>query len=341
MIMNSPKPEQEHDLLSSLNGKSGLPWDMKIVLLWTALCIVSIYTPVINQSFLRLILVLLLILFIPGYVLLAALFPDSNDIDTIERIVLSIGTSIVITPLIGLCLNFTSWGIRLDPLIISLTAVIVVLVVIAGIRRARTSPESRYSLPVPEIRQTVMNEWAMRNRSKKDRILFFVSIFAIGLVVLSAALAITLPKPGEKFSEFFILGENRTADSYPRLINPNISYPMYVGIGNHEFRSINYSVEIYLVPKTANETAVATFQPVILPVKTYSVMLNHNETSVIPFDFTVPDANYNRVDFLLFDENPPCREITGSNRVNASYRNLHLWFNVTSPLALKNTTAFR
>ena len=339
--MNIPKPDQEHDPLPSLHDKSGLPWDMKIVLLWTAFCIISIYTPVLNQSFLRLILVLPLILFIPGYVLLAALFPDSIDIDTIERIVLSIGTSIVITPLIGLCLNFTSWGIRLDPLIISLTVVIVVLVVIAGIRRAQTSPESRYILPVPEIRQIMQNEWASRNRSKKDRILFYVSIFAIGLVVLSAALAITLPKPGEKFSEFFILGENRTADSYPHLLNPNIPYSMYVGIGNHEFRRVNYSVEIYLVPKTANETAVATLQAVTLPVKTYSVVLNHNETSVIPFDLVVPDTNYNRVDFLLFDENPPGREITGPNRVNASYRNLHLWFNVTSPLSVKNIPAFR
>ena len=123
IMMNSPKPEQDTTVSClPFNDKSGLPWDMKIVLLWTALCIISIYTPVINQSFLRLILVLPLILFIPGYVLLAALFPDSTDIDTIERIVLSIGTSIVITPLIGLCLNFTSWGIRLDPIIISLTA---------------------------------------------------------------------------------------------------------------------------------------------------------------------------------------------------------------------------
>lgn len=339
--MNSSKPEQDNDLQSSLHGKSGLPWDMKIVLLWTALCIVSIYTPVINQSFLRLILALPLILFIPGYVLMAALFPDSADIDAIERIVLSIGASIVITPLIGLCLNFTSWGIRLDPIIISLTAVIVVLVVIAVIRRTRTSPESRYTIPVPEIRQTVQNEWAMRNGSKRDRILFFVSIFAIGMVVLSAALVMTLPKPGEKFSEFFILGENRTADYYPRSIVPDISNPMYIGIGNHEFRTINYSVEIYLIPKPANETIVATSQPATLLVKTYSVTLSHNETSIIPFDLIAPDANYSRVDFLLFDETPPGHDITGLNRVNASYRNLHLGFNVTSPLVLKNTPAIR
>jgi uncharacterized membrane protein len=329
--MNSPNPEQEKGTLSSLHGIFGLPLDMKIILLWTALCIVSIYTPVINQSFLRIILALPLILFIPGYVLLAALFPDSKDIDAIERIVLSIGTSIVVTPLIGLCLNFTSWGIRLNPLILSLTALIVVLVIFAEIRRTRTSPESRYTIPVPEIRQTVQDEWAMRKGSKRDRILFFASIFAIGLVILSAVLVITLPKPGEKFSEFFILGENRTADSYPRVILPDISYPMYVGIGNHEFRTINYSVELYLVPKPVNETIVATLQPETILVKTYSVTLSHNETSVIPFDLIVPDNRYNRMDFLLFDETPPGSDITGLNRVPASYRNLHLGFNVTTP----------
>jgi len=334
-------PDQEETPPSVSPDKSGLSGDIKIVLLWTALCILSIYTPVINESFFRLILALPLILFVPGYVLLAVLFPDSSDIDTIERIVLSIGTSIVITPLIGLCLNFTPWGIRLDPLIISLTAIIVVLVIFAGIRRNQTSPESRYTLPVPEIRQTINKEWAMRNGSKKDRILFFVSIFVILMVVLSVALVITLPKPGEKFSEFFILGENRTADSYPGIVIPNRSYPMYVGIGNHEFRNVNYSVEIYLISTTANETANVAPHSMMLPVMRYSVTLSHNETSIIPFDLIIPDKNYARVDFLLFDEIVPSPDITGPARVNASYRNLHYGFNVTSPVVPKSTSTLR
>jgi uncharacterized membrane protein len=151
------------------------------------------------------------------------------------------------------------------------------------------------------------------------------------MVVVSTMLVISLPKPGEKFSEFFILGENRTADSYPHDILPNYSYPMYVGIGNHEFRTINYSVEIYLIPKPVNETTNVPTQPAPLQLMTYSVTLGHNETSVIPFDLISPDEKYNRVDFLLFDENVPNSGITEHNRVNASYRNLHLWFNVTSP----------
>jgi len=320
---------------------SGLPWDMKTVLIWTALCIISIYTPVINQSFIRLILAVPLILFIPGYTLIAALFPNSVDIDTIERIVLSIGTSVIIAPLIGLCLNFTPWGIRLDPLLLSLTLVIVVLAIFAGIRRNRVSPESRYTLPVPEIRRVVQDEWNSRNGSKRDRILFFAALFAIGLVIVSATLAITLPKPGEKFSEFYILGENRTADSYPQILHPNISYPMYVGIGNHEFRTVNYTVEIYLMPQPVNETTGAGVHVETLPVKTYTVTLDHNETTIVPFTLMVPGPQYPSIDFLLFEESVPERDITGSDRVNASYRHLHLGFNVTSSSGPGNLTALR
>ena len=74
--------------------------------------------------------------------------------------------------------------------------------------------------------------------------------------------------------------------------------------------TVNYSVEIYLVPKTANETTGAALQAVTLPIKTYSVMLNHNETSVIPFDLTVPDAKLRPFwIFLLFDETLSGRDI--------------------------------
>jgi len=327
--MYPQKPEQDPD---ARHGRFGLPWDMKIVLLWTALCIISIYTPLLNESFLRFILALPLILFIPGYVLLAALFPDSANIDTIERVVLSIGTSIVITPLIGLCLNFTSWGIRLDPILFSLTGFIIALVIIAGIRRFHTPEGLQYTLPVPEITQAVHNKWASRNRSKRDRILFFTGIFAIALLVFSVVLVVTLPKPGEKFSEFYILGANRTADSYPMNIISEIPYPMYVGISNHEFRTVNYSVEIYLESISENEEINKLTQPEMLLVGTYSVTLNYNETSIIPFDLIVPDANYNRVNFLLFDGTPPGSEVTGLNRVNASYRDLHLWLNRPLPV---------
>ena len=46
-------------------------------------------------------------LFLPGYALIATLFPRKDDLDGIERIALSFGLSIAITPLLGLALNYT------------------------------------------------------------------------------------------------------------------------------------------------------------------------------------------------------------------------------------------
>ena len=55
---------------------------------------------------------ILLVLFTPGYAIVAALFPRAEEIDWIERFALSMGLSVAVVPLLGLLLSFTSWGIR-------------------------------------------------------------------------------------------------------------------------------------------------------------------------------------------------------------------------------------
>ena len=77
----------------------------------------------------------LFILFLPGYTLIEALFPKRGDLDTIERLALSIGLSLAITPLIGLLLNYTPWGIRLNPIIISLTIFTLSTAILAAHRK--------------------------------------------------------------------------------------------------------------------------------------------------------------------------------------------------------------
>jgi len=61
------------------------------------------------------------VLFLPGYVTVQALFPEGQELDKIERFALTIGLSLAITPLIGLLLNYTPWGIRLDPIVVALS----------------------------------------------------------------------------------------------------------------------------------------------------------------------------------------------------------------------------
>lgn len=90
---------------------------------------------------LRIILGLPFVLFFPGYTLIAALFPRRGVLDSIERVALSFGLSLVVVPLIALIVNYTPWGIRLYPILISFTIFIFVTSVIAWYRR-RGLPEA-------------------------------------------------------------------------------------------------------------------------------------------------------------------------------------------------------
>lgn len=98
-----------------------VPSDLLIVLGLVLLTDIIVLTPGLNESMVMNLLGLPLVLFLPGYSLLAALFPAKSDLEEIERICLSFGLSIVIAPLIGLGLNYTSWGIGLLPILISLS----------------------------------------------------------------------------------------------------------------------------------------------------------------------------------------------------------------------------
>jgi hypothetical protein len=75
------------------------------------------------------------VLFIPGYVAVEAVFTERHELDSIERFALSIGLSLAIVPLVGLLLNYSPWGIRLSPVVISLTILTVGLAMIALARR--------------------------------------------------------------------------------------------------------------------------------------------------------------------------------------------------------------
>jgi uncharacterized membrane protein len=79
------------------------------------------------------------VLFIPGYVTVEALFPKGRELDTIERFALSVGLSLALVPLVGLLLNYTPWGIRLNPIVVSLTILTVGLAMVALAREYRLS----------------------------------------------------------------------------------------------------------------------------------------------------------------------------------------------------------
>ena len=91
--------------------------DLQIIAALTVLTFIFVLFPPLDQTFIRTIFGLIMVLFLPGYALIAALFIGKDDLDAIERIALSFGLSIAVVPLLGLGLNYTPFGIRLIPIL--------------------------------------------------------------------------------------------------------------------------------------------------------------------------------------------------------------------------------
>jgi len=112
-------------------------WITIILTLTTALLVFTIPENAFPLVYARYILGSIFVLWLPGYTLIKALFPE-KELDSIERAALSIGMSLALVPMIGLLLNYTPWGIRRTPITISLLAVTFTFATAAIIRDQQT-----------------------------------------------------------------------------------------------------------------------------------------------------------------------------------------------------------
>lgn len=72
-------------------------------------------------TWLRVLMGFLVSLYLPGYALIEVLYPQRSELEELERLALSVGLSLALTPLTGFVLNYTPWGIRLDPITVAIS----------------------------------------------------------------------------------------------------------------------------------------------------------------------------------------------------------------------------
>ena len=116
--------------------KTGMKFlDLGIIVIYIIVTSVFILFPPFNESVFRPVLAFPLVFFVPGYVLVSALFPMKTELDPYEHIALSIGMSICIAIFTGFFLNYTPYGIRIPSIVFSLSAITLVLTAVCAIRR--------------------------------------------------------------------------------------------------------------------------------------------------------------------------------------------------------------
>lgn len=269
--------------------------DLGVISIWTTLTIISVITPF---TFVRTVLAIPAILFIPGYVLMAALFPKKDDIDKVARVALSFGISIVVILLLGLLLNFT-FGIKLIPILSILYLYTIILVLISSYRRKKLPKDVQFSVQLDRIYKIANSE--LKPKSRTDLILTIMLIFGILSTIGTIYFTITTPKIGERFTEFYVLNSSMGTD-YPTNIKLNPSITLFIGVTNHEYLPTNYTVQVL-----QNQEMLAS----------EDLTLNNDETWKGDVTITPSKDNNTNVElkFLLFKD----------NNFTVPYRSLHLW----------------
>ncbi|MCK4445352.1 MAG: DUF1616 domain-containing protein [Thermoplasmata archaeon] len=290
------------------------PYDLLGILILTVLLVIAVALS--GEGVIRIALGLIFILFLPGYALIAALFPSGKSIDWIERLALSFGLSIAVTPLIGLVLNYTPWGIRLEPIVASLSLFVIAMCGIAYYRRMKLPVEERLSLSV----ELGIPNW--KEYSWLDKALTIGLVIAIIASMAVMVYAFTVPKTGERFTEFYILDSNGTAGDYPTELGVGEDGDLIIGVVNHEHSSASYTIVIELaeVNFVMNDTT-GQEEPIELSrtqIGSLNLTLDHDEMWEAPFSFSVGEVGDYKLELLLFKDGD----------LSDSYRSLHLWVEV-------------
>lgn len=306
------------------------PVDLKVALLWTIGTILCVYIPFLQDSVLRPVFGVLFLLIVPGYLFTAALFPASDDIEWIERIALTFGLSIAVVPLIGLGLNYSPWGIRLTPIVTALVIFTLAMIGIAAYRRLILPEENRFFVPIHETIQGIWSEFFPDHTTRIDRALSILLFGAIVILITTTVFVILFPQDGERFTEFYILGEKGKAADYPTTFWNGTRQEITVGIGNHEHRNVTYDVEIYGLNQQFDISTNTSEILKAVPLGSYSIEVAHNETVERSFPFMVNDTSINRIQLLLFDDvhRKPDGDLPIVEMINSSYQDLHFWVEV-------------
>ena len=136
------QPPVSPNLVAYLKTEQALwYWLTMAITIATAAVVFTIPEDFYPWVYIRYVLGIIFVLWLPGYAFIKALFPTqvpiklpTETLDTIERIALSAGMSLALVPIVGLLLNYTPWGISLTPIVLSLLALTIVFSTAAIIR---------------------------------------------------------------------------------------------------------------------------------------------------------------------------------------------------------------
>lgn len=310
----------EHATLSSLRQA---PADLVVVGLSVALVIVATL-PVLENSLFGTVVHTIFVGFVPGYALVAALFPNAGGrITRLERFALSIAASC------GL-LGIVAGGRFMSSVMVSTTAVVgvlaivtITLLVVATIRRSALPPSERFGRSTTTWIGLLVPFGS--GRSGGDLLSTVAFGFVVVFVLSSAAYAM-VPVQENGYTELYLLqegGNDPVSEEYPTELTAGEEQPLVVGIGNEEGTTTTYTVvaQLQAVETEGSQLNVQS----VTELDRFEVSLQDGETVETEHAVTPEQSGQDlRLTYLLYVEDPP----ESPSEENA-YRSTYVWVDVT------------
>lgn len=294
-----------------------------------------------DGSPLRILLVTPLLLFFPGYALLAIAYPFGADSKTTDleaiadglrlrtpgcltlrvRFALSFGLSVVVLSVIALTIVTVTGGLTLRSLRWSLTGV----VLLGMSKRILDDRPARYRIPfekpVALLGGASTSSWS-RGQWVVNGIVVLLVLASIG--AFTATLAAS-PR-GDQYTSLAILTKTDSGElisgDYPETLEPNESTELYARISNHEGERTEYTLVGALQrTRRTNESFTVVESERLFQRR---VELDSGESTVLEQNISADSpGSHLRVVYFLYRGDPPARL-----QYDEAYRSGHIWINV-------------
>lgn len=210
--------------------------DLGVVVAAVALVVAVVASPLGAVRPVALVVGLPFVLLVPGYALVAAVFPGAGEAaptpaattSWLGRLGLSVGGSVVAVAVVGGVLDFTVWGFQRTAVVAGLCLFTLAAVAVAWYRRAQVPIDRRAG-----------TDWASLVAGARAIILgdgpVGVALTLAVLLSAAGAVGVVAQESTERgvVTEFYVLGQDESgelvAENYPS--NVTVGEPMTVGIG--------------------------------------------------------------------------------------------------------------
>lgn len=338
---------------------TAVPLDVAVLLVFFALALPFVLGIGSVPAPVRVWIGLPLVMIIPGYAVVSALFPkrapgdlDGNvsalGADAIphriqslskrglagaERAALGFAVSVMLVPVYILLIRFSPLGYSIESIVGILASVTVIASLAAFVRHRELAPVDNTGYTVAGALAAFRGSL---RRPKLDAALSVLVVVCILFAGVSAAFALSAPTDANTFTDFYLVTQTDDGEyvegNYPSSFTAGEPSELFVGIENREQRPMEYTVVVQLqrVRQQGDEVNVLTRTR----LASFSTQVDTGETTYAPTSLAPEALGENfRLTYLLYRGEAPSTPTTEN-----AYRYGFIWVDVTDPSGATGST---